>query len=146
MPSGSAISRSCARCALPSRQVWWIDFDRRAGQLELAAGLQRNRALAGRLDEPDDVVLVEDRVPAQRALHALEQRADAALAAIGNRRVAVDVERKLFVLGADPPFVARLVAFGEIDGEFVDRFDRPEIGRVARHSLPPGASSPDFAR
>ena len=57
------------------------------------------------------------------------------VAAIGHRRIAVDIERELFVLGADPPFFARLVAFGEMGDEFVDAFDRPEIGRVARHCI-----------
>ena len=117
---------------------------RRAGKLELAAGLQRDRALAGRLDKADDVALVEDRIPAERLLHALQQRADAAFAAIGNGRVAVDIEGKLLVLGADPPLLARLVAFGEIGGQLIDRFDRPEIGRVARHGPLP-ALQPDIS-
>jgi hypothetical protein len=40
-------------------------FERRAGQLELAAGLQRNRALAGMLGKADDIAGVDDRLPAE---------------------------------------------------------------------------------
>ena len=54
-------------------------LQRRAGELELPAGLERDRAAAGRVDQPDDVLAVEDRVPAEQRLHAFEQRADAAL-------------------------------------------------------------------
>jgi hypothetical protein len=111
-------------------------LQRRARQLELAAGLQRDRALSGRLDQPDDVLLVDDRVPAQRVAHAFEQRADAARPGIGDRRMAVDVEWKLLVLGADPPLLARFVARREVSDELVDLLDRPEIGRVARHGEP----------
>ena len=111
-------------------------LERRAGKLELAAGLQRDRALAGRLHQTDDPALVEDRIPAERALHAFQQRADAAFAAIGHGCVAIDIERELFVFGADAPLVARLVALCEICDEFVAALDRPEIRRVARHARP----------
>ena len=66
-------------------------LDRRAGQFELAAGLERDRAAAGHVDQADDVAALDDRLPAEQVLHAFEQRADAAPAVVGNRRVAVDV-------------------------------------------------------
>src|SRR5690606_34290589 len=72
-------------------------LQRRARKLELAAGLQRDGALPGRLDKADDATVVEDRVPAKLFLHALQNRADSALAAIRHRRVAVDIERELLV-------------------------------------------------
>ena len=53
-------------------------LERRAGQFELAAGLQRDRAAAGHVDQADDVLALHDRLPAEQALHAVEQRADAA--------------------------------------------------------------------
>ena len=59
-------------------------LDRRAGQFELPAGLQRNRAAAGDVVEPDDVAALHDRLPAEQELHAFEQRADAARAFIGH--------------------------------------------------------------
>ena len=114
-------------------------FQRRAGKLELTAGLQRDRALTGRLDQADDAAGIHDRVPAELFLHAFEDGANAALPAVRHRRVAVDIEGELLVLGADPPFVAWLVARGQIVDEFVDAFDGTGIGCVARHEAPPSA-------
>ena len=53
-------------------------LDRRAGQLELAARLERDRAAAGDVGKADDVGPLHDRLPAEQMLHAVEQRADAA--------------------------------------------------------------------
>ncbi|GLS34310.1 hypothetical protein GCM10007937_60250 [Mesorhizobium albiziae] len=39
------------------------------------------------------------------------------------------------MLGADPPLVLGLVAFGKIADELVDALDGPEIGRVTRHEI-----------
>ena len=89
MPSGRATSRSCARCAISSLAGLVHGLDRRAGQLELAAGLERDRAAAGHVGEPDDVLALHDRLPAEQVLHAVEQRADAARPAVGHRPVAV---------------------------------------------------------
>ena len=50
-------------------------FERRAGQFELAAGLERDRAHPGRVGQADDVAAVLDPVPAEEALHQLEERA-----------------------------------------------------------------------
>ena len=46
-------------------------FERRAGQLELAARLERDRTQAGRVGKADDVAAVLDPVPAEEALHQL---------------------------------------------------------------------------
>ena len=64
-------------------------FHRRARQFELAAGLQRNRAAAGDVIQPDDVAALHDRLPAEQELHAFEQRADAARALVRHGMVAL---------------------------------------------------------
>ena len=127
MPSGSATSRNCARCAISSRAGPVDGRDRRAGQLELAAGLERDRAAAGHVGQADDVRPLHDRLPAEQRLHAFEQRADAARAVIGHRLVAGEREGELLVLGADPELLGRLLAGGEPRDELVARFDRRHI-------------------
>src|SRR5690606_16978123 len=72
---------------------------------------------------------------AEHGLHAFEQRADAAPAAIGHGRIVCRVERKLVVLGADAPLRARLAAGGDVVDELVAALYRPGIGRVAGHSV-----------
>ena len=89
MPSGRATSRTCARCAISSLAGLVHGLDRRAGKLELPAGLERDRAAAGHVGEADDVLALHDRLPAEQMLHAVEQRADAARPAVGHRPVAV---------------------------------------------------------
>src|SRR5690606_33332997 len=73
--------------------------------------------------------------PAEHALHALQQRLDAALAAIGDGAVAVEIKGELLVLRADPPLLFGLVALRQVRDELVHAFDRPGIGGVARHSV-----------
>ena len=80
MPSGSAICRTCARCACTSRQVWWIDLSGAPESSNCPPGSSEIAAAADRIGEPDDVFAVVDRLPAEQRLHAFEQRADAALA------------------------------------------------------------------
>ena len=94
-------------------------LDRRAGQFELAARLERDRAAAGDVGEADDVRPIHDRLPAEQVLHAFEQRADAARALVGHRPVTFERERELLVLGADAELRLRLDAFGEPRDEFV---------------------------
>ena len=69
-------------------------------------------------------------IPAETVLEALEQRADAPLAFIRNRRVAAPVEAELLVLGADAPILHRLRTSFEISDELVPRLD----GRTLRPS------------
>ena len=78
MPSGRAISRTCARCAISSVAGLMDGLDRRAGQFELSARLERDRAAAGHVRKADDVLALHDRLPAEQVLHADEQRADRA--------------------------------------------------------------------
>ena len=74
---------------------------RRAGKLELAARLERDRAAAVRVVEADQRAVVLDRRPAEARLGAFEQRPDAALALVGDGRQIGRVERDLLVLDAD---------------------------------------------
>jgi hypothetical protein len=94
-------------------------LDRRAGQFELAAGLQRNRAAAGDVIEADDIAALHDRLPAEQQLHAFEQRADALGAFVRHGLVALERERRLLVLGADAEVRFRLHAGGEPGDQFV---------------------------
>ena len=111
-------------------------LQRRARQLELSARLQRNRAAAGDIVEADDVAALHDRLPAEQVLHAVQQRADATRAFIGNRRMIGDVERRLFVLGADPELIFPLLARGDPRDQFVARRQRRHIDLVTRHGIP----------
>ena len=99
---------TCARCAMQLGAGLVHGLDRRAGQLELAARLERDRAAAGHVEQADDVAVLDDRLPAEQMLHAFEQRADAAAAVIGNRAVALDREGEFLVLGADAELRLRL--------------------------------------
>ena len=112
-------------------------LDRRAGQFELPAGLERNGAAAGDVEQADDVAVLDDRFPAEQMLHAFEQRADAAAAVIGNRPASLDRERKFFVLGADAELRLRLHALREPRDQFVARFDRRHVDLVTGHEGSP---------
>ena len=78
-------------------------LERRPGELELAARLERDGAEAGGVGEADDVAAILDPVPAEQALHQLEQAADATLALVGHGAAIGFVEAELLVLGADAP-------------------------------------------
>ena len=107
---------------------------RRAGQFELSARLQRDRAAAGNVIEADDVAALHDRLPAEQELHAVEQRADAARAFIRHGMVALQRERRLLVLGADAEFGRRLHAGRQPRHQFVARLQRRHIDLVTRHT------------
>ena len=77
---------------------------------------------------------LDDRLPAEQQLHALEQRLDAARPLVGDRRVAAERERELLVLGADPVLRLRLTARFQPRDEFVARFDRRHVDLVAGHA------------
>ena len=106
--------------------------ERRAGELQLAARLEADNAALRAVEaaERDDLAALEHGVPAEAILQAFEQRLDAALAVVRDRRVAAPVEAELLVLGADAPFAARLRARFEIGDELVPRLD----GRALRPS------------
>ena len=110
-------------------------LERRAGQFELPARLQRNRAAAGDIIKTDDVALLHDRLPAEQEFHAFEQRTDAARAFVGHRIVTFERERRLLVLGADAEIRFRLHARFEPGDEFVARLQRRHIDLVTRHEM-----------
>ena len=113
-------------------------LDRRARQLELATGLERNRAAAGDVEHADNVAVLVDRLPAEQVLHAVEQRADAAPSLVGNGPVAFDRKGEFLVLGADAEFRLRLDARLEPRDEFVACFDRCHVDLVTSHTGRPG--------
>jgi hypothetical protein len=103
-------------------------------QLELSAGLQRDRTAAGDIVEADDVLALHDRLPAQQELHAFQQGANPARTLIGDRIVAMNGEREFFVLGADAPLRLRLAARLEPGDEFVAPFHRRHVDLVTGHA------------
>ena len=96
-------------------------LDRRAGKLELPAGLQRNRAAPGDIVKPDDVAVIDDRLPAEQKLHAFEQRADALRPFVG-RADGFQRETGFLVLGADAELGRRLAC-------------QPRTTRRVRHAI-----------
>ena len=117
-------------------------FDRRAGQFELAAGLQRNGAAAGDVEHADDVLALHDRLPAEQAVHAVQQRADALRAGIGHRAVAFEGEDEFLVFGADAELRPRLIARFEPGDEFVAGLNRGHIDLVTSHASVPAKKRP----
>ena len=120
-------------------------LERRAGQLELAAGLQRDvAALLGERDQP-----ARSRAPApsRSGRQPVEQRPDAVRAVIGQRAQVVAGEAELLVLGADPPRRARLAALLEILDQLALAGDRLALAaRWCRHALPfPAAPAAGWA-
>ena len=79
MPSALPASRTSSRWRLRLRGGLVQRGDRRARQLELPARLQRDRlrALPLRPLQRDDIVALDDRLPAEATDHLLHQRADA---------------------------------------------------------------------
>ena len=108
-------------------------FNRRARKLELSAGLERDRATAGDVEQADDVAVLDDRLPAQKVLHAFEQRTDTAAPLIGDRIVAGDREHELLVLGPDAELRLRLHPCLEPRDELFARFDRRHVDLVTSH-------------
>ena len=109
-------------------------FDLRAGQLELAAGLERDRAAAGDIEEADDVRSFHDRLPAEQVLHAFEQRANAAAALVRHRPVALQREDELLVLGADTELRFGFGALRKPIHEIVAPLDRRQVDLITRHA------------
>src|SRR5262245_38222166 len=89
-------------------------FQGRAGQLELAARLERDAAAI--LGKGDRLAVLLDRLPAE-AGHALQKGADTARTVIGKPPQIGQREGEFLVLGADTPFAARLGAIGNVVDE-----------------------------
>ena len=109
-------------------------FDLRAAELELAAGLERNGAAAGDVEQADDVRPFHDGLPTEQVLHALEQRANAVAAFVGHRTVAFQREGEFLVLGADAELRFRFDPLRNPIDEIVAPFDRRQVDLVTRHA------------
>ena len=107
-------------------------LERRAGQLELAGGLEADGAVGA--GQRDDLAVLLDRLPAEFG-QAEQQVADAARLLPRRRAVIVAAIDELLVLGADAPIVARLLAVDEHRQQIVAALDRPVIGAVAVGAL-----------
>ena len=86
-------------------------FERRAGQLQLSARLQRDIAVARR--QRDGVAVFHDRLPAE-TLKTFEKLADTPGSLIGDGLKRIQLEDEFFVFGSDPPVLGRLAAFFEV--------------------------------
>ena len=109
-------------------------LERCAGQFELAAGLQRNRPEARSVGKADQMPAIHDGLPTEALPHPGEQGADAALAVIRNGSVALAVEGKFLVLGADAIGLDRLATLLDPVDELVAALDRRRVRDVARHA------------
>ena len=108
----------------------------RARELKLPAGLERDGAAAGDVEQADDVRPFHDRLPAEEMLHALEQRPNAARPLVGHRIVAGERKGELLVLGADAELRFRFDALGEPIHQLVAPLDRRQIDLITRHIRP----------
>ncbi len=111
-------------------------LQRRAGQFELSARLQRDRPAAIRPGQADDMAGIDDRLPAEPLLHALQQGTDATGAGaplIGDGSEIALIEREFLVLGADPEGRGLFLAVGDPRNQFGLGIDRGRIGHVASH-------------
>ncbi len=108
-------------------------LDRRAGQFELSARLERDRAAAGDVEHADDVVALHDRLPAEQAVHAVQERADRPPALVRNGTPVIDREGEFLVLGAGPKLRFRLASRLEPRDQFVAGLERRHVDLVTRH-------------
>src|SRR5580704_18952932 len=112
--------------------------ERRAGEFELTAGLERDPCPDRCVVETNDIRSVVDRRPAGPLLHSLEKCADAALAPrgrvfIGHGRTAGPVKWNFLMLGADPELLRRPRAACDPGDQFIARRDGGGIRDVASH-------------
>src|SRR5262245_8478370 len=105
-------------------------LQRRAGKLELAARLQRDRAAAGDIGEAENGIALQDRLPAEKMTHSFEERANALRALIGNRPMTGEGKRQFLVFGADAKIRFRLAAVSEPLHELGARLDRSHVDLV----------------
>src|SRR5262249_57844293 len=108
-------------------------LNRRSGKLELAARLQRNGAEPDRVGQANDGAAVENRLPAEKALHRFKEPHDAARPLIRDRAEIVAAKAELLVLGADAPLLAWLRAGFECLHKLIAGCDRRRVRGVAGH-------------
>ena len=109
---------------------------RRAGELELAARLERDRGDA--LLQGDDIVAFVDALPTVFVGELVQERADAALAFVGNRFERIVVKGELLVVGANAPSRAvGLRAFLEMRDEIAKALKQGRFFLGIGHERPP---------
>ena len=96
-------------------------FQRRPGQFDLTAGFRGDGL--GPLGKPDNVALLQDRVPTELLGQAFQQHPDSTGPFIGKGRQGVFVETEFFVLGADAPLGFGLGPGFQEACELIHRFD-----------------------
>ena len=117
MPSSSPTSCTCARCACISSQISCMVSSGAPESSNWPPGSRMIVAAAVRLDRRDDVVVLQDRRPAEARAAGLRATPDRALAVIGHRRERIGEKRKFLVLGADAPGIALARALLQIGDE-----------------------------
>ena len=106
-------------------------FQRRTRQFKLPAGFQRHiRAV---FFQADNLVGLKHRGPAKAVAQPVKQRQNRPGAVIGQRREGIGQIAKLFMLGPDPPFRARLFTRRDIFGQLRQMFNRATAGLRNRH-------------
>ena len=133
MPSGAAISRTCARCAISSDWVWCTvstgapdSSNWPPGSSEIApppvtsySPMMLPRSMIG--SQPSRSCMPSSSAPMPRAPF------------VRHGMMAFERERRLLVLGADPEFGRRLHARFQPRHQFVARLQRRHIDLVTRH-------------
>src|SRR6266700_5766901 len=142
MPSGRATSSSWARCAMSSVEVSCTVSTAAPDSSNWPPGSSVIAPPPGDVEQADDVAGFDDRFPAEQHLHALEQRADAALAVIRNRRMSIAREGEFLVLGSEPKARLRPDALLEPAHEIVARLDGRHVDLIASHAGGSGAKGP----
>ena len=109
---------------------------RRARQLELSTGLEGDARPV--LREGNDVLALEDALPAVLSSDSIEDSADAAFAVVRNGSPLGRVQSDFLVLRTDEPTLGRLFAGAHVREKIVLRSDRNVEGRrrggVVRHT------------
>src|SRR5690606_4458662 len=91
-------------------------MERGAGELELAAGLERDAAPGSRFQR-DRAAALLDALPASLRHHPIEEGRDAAGPVVGDPVARSGVDTDLLVLGPDAPAHARLLGRAEVGDE-----------------------------
>ena len=133
-PSGSATDAADVAVTREFDRRFVRGLERRAGELELAARLERDRRPALFVEEADQMAAVLDPLPAEAGVHAVEERPDSCVALIRDWRMPGSIEQDLLVFGSDAQRFVALATGLEPRRERVARFDNFPIDDVASHS------------
>ena len=135
MCSGLATSRSCARCAINSLEVWCTVSTCAPDNSNWPPGSSEIAPPPVTSNKPMMFGPFRDRLPAEQMLHALEQSADTVPALVRHRLVSLQREGKFLVLGADAELRLWLDALSDPVDEFVAPLDRRQVDLITRHGI-----------